>query len=628
MANVIKDITVNWSWSGDTYAIDGFNVAVTPSTDNPKTSVTVMAFAQGNVTTYKLRDITLDSTLTYTAWVQAVYDGGDSDWISAGNLAVTDDGTSTIATKTQVDTAQADATSALNKLTDIASDNKLTSNEKSDTLKEWNIITGEKANIDAQADVYSITSEKTIYDNAYTALATYLNGGTAWSAGVPLWLGTDVTNGLSATTTIDGPTFRTTFKTYYDARTSLLKKVQDSAKGYVDNISVGGTNILTGTNSISTIGTSGSWSAMTWRQASSGTGTRTILSVTDAPNPSITTGVEIVQTATGANNTDIAQDAVPVTNGQTYTLSCYARSSTAGGVTLRFQYGKSPYPSKTYIVSTSSWSKYYFTFTIGSVSDGSTSGNTNIYLGLANTSVGTLDICGMKLETGNKATDWNPSPTDIDANITKAQTAIDNMLADNIIDYSERKSIKDSLTDIIGYVIGDTQSMPTISMLDTLGNGNFSSVRTAALAAGILSNTTAYQAVETAYSELAAYMNGLNGTPPAADTTPPGNVSSLTETHSYDTVSLNWANPSNSDFGYVKIYQGATLIKDSFVGSSYIVTGLTKLTQYTFKVTSVDKSGNESSGTSITVTTIDNTDSFDGGGFTDPSGGALDGGGF
>src|SRR5437764_7075410 len=152
MASVIKDIQVTWSWSGDTYAIDGFNVAVTPSTANPKTSVVAMFYITGNVTSYTFKDVTLDTTLTYTAWVQAVYTGGDSNWVATGNISVTDDGTNTVATKSQVD--------AINStLSDMANDNKLTPAEKSQILQDWNNIAGEKSNIDAQADVYSITTE-------------------------------------------------------------------------------------------------------------------------------------------------------------------------------------------------------------------------------------------------------------------------------------------------------------------------------------------------------------------------------------------------------------------------------------------------------------------------------------
>lgn len=104
MSKVLKKIKIDWSWSGDTYSIKGFNLAITLSTANPKTNVT--AFTTTGVTslpyTYTFNDVTLDTTLQYTAWVQALYDGKDSDWVSAGNLTVSDDGTATIATTADV----------------------------------------------------------------------------------------------------------------------------------------------------------------------------------------------------------------------------------------------------------------------------------------------------------------------------------------------------------------------------------------------------------------------------------------------------------------------------------------------------------------------------------------------
>lgn len=132
-------------------------------------------------------------------------------------------------TLTSVQTA-ANTANAL--LRDIADDNKLTAGEKQDVLKEWNIIVGEKANIDAQADLFSITTEKTTYGNAYQALGNYLNGGTTWTSGDPLWLNS--TNIGTTTDITPGTTFRANFKSYYDARTALLKTVAAGGKSYTD----------------------------------------------------------------------------------------------------------------------------------------------------------------------------------------------------------------------------------------------------------------------------------------------------------------------------------------------------------------------------------------------------------
>jgi hypothetical protein len=104
-------------------------------------------------------------------------------------------------------------------LTDLASDNKLTPDEKQATQKEWDVITGEKTNIDAQATTYAITTEKTTYDNAYTTLSNYV---------------TPFLTDLTTTSDIVGTTFRSNFKAYYDARTALIKKITDTAKALAD----------------------------------------------------------------------------------------------------------------------------------------------------------------------------------------------------------------------------------------------------------------------------------------------------------------------------------------------------------------------------------------------------------
>lgn len=132
---------------------------------------------------------------------------------------------------TAASNAQKSANTANDLLTDIASDNKLTPNEKSSVRREWNVIAAEISVNNAQADIFGITTEKTAYTSAFQALANYLNNGTAWSTGVPSWI-SDAN--LSVTTTIVGNTFRANWKAYYDARTALLNAIAKKAKQLAD----------------------------------------------------------------------------------------------------------------------------------------------------------------------------------------------------------------------------------------------------------------------------------------------------------------------------------------------------------------------------------------------------------
>lgn len=119
--------------------------------------------------------------------------------------------------------AQRDADSANALLKEISSDNKLTPVEKQQTKLEWDALVAEKSGIDAQADSYSITTEKTAYGTAYTTLSTYL---------------TPLLSSLTTTSDIDGATFRGTFTTFYSARQALLNKISAVAGTRADYLLV------------------------------------------------------------------------------------------------------------------------------------------------------------------------------------------------------------------------------------------------------------------------------------------------------------------------------------------------------------------------------------------------------
>lgn len=188
--------------------------------------------------------------------------------------------------------------------------------------------------------------------------------------------------------------------------TSTVSTIEDK----LDNIQVGGTNLLRGTNTVTTLGTSSAWSSGTWRRAGGGTGTRTSISVSDAPNANIKIGWS---TASTSGQVLICQDNVPTTAGEIYTISCYAKGT--GKITL--QYGNETLnyiTSMQTITDENNWKKYSYTFT--------SRGTANAYFGSGNTN-NNVSFCGLKIEKGNIATDWSPAPEDITANYyTKTET--------------------------------------------------------------------------------------------------------------------------------------------------------------------------------------------------------------
>lgn len=90
--------------------------------------------------------------------------------------------------------------------------------------------------------------------------------------------------------------------------------------------------------------------------------------------------------------------------GSDYTLSLWIKSETDGSISMG---------GKTFSVSTD-WAQCAATFTAAS---------SDIYLGFITT--GTYYIYHAQLETGTKATDWTPSPEDVDQDIATAQSTAD-----------------------------------------------------------------------------------------------------------------------------------------------------------------------------------------------------------
>lgn len=148
----------------------------------------------------------------------------DVDWVAFGVFGSVSQ-SDVDAAQSAADDAQGDATTALGKLTDIASDNLLTADEKPYPIRDYAVITGEQSGIDAQATNYGITTEKTAYDTAITNLTNYLNG-----------LATPVAwNNLTGNTTIVGTTFRAKFQDVYTVRQALLNKIADVAEATLNS---------------------------------------------------------------------------------------------------------------------------------------------------------------------------------------------------------------------------------------------------------------------------------------------------------------------------------------------------------------------------------------------------------
>lgn len=185
----------------------------------------------------------------------------------------------------------------------------------------------------------------------------------------------------------------------------------------------------------STIMSVGSANASTgsWRVAGSSQMTRSRVAISDSPIGDVY-GCQSVGLQTGQDASCWGIDSFPRENGTTYTISAWGRivggSSTAAmlgfsvysGTTLDYggTYGQAKSSDTKYYGSgaydyaggqlnpNGSWTRIYRTFTSTSASD-------NIYVGFNTAKTGnsvTLQLCGIKLEKGDKVTSWCPKSTD------------------------------------------------------------------------------------------------------------------------------------------------------------------------------------------------------------------------
>lgn len=146
----------------------------------------------------------------------------------------------------------------------------------------------------------------------------------------------------------------------------------------------------------------------TWRpNISGGNGRTEVVSLTDTPHTAIKKGIRIVGNTNGGNK-DFGQF-VNLEIGQKYTISCWARvhsNSSQNNVNFLMRSYTSNDRNRILVknISNRDWVRYQFTFTADAV-------NNSIQFGQNGN--GSLEICGMKLEKGDRATDYDISNSEI-----------------------------------------------------------------------------------------------------------------------------------------------------------------------------------------------------------------------
>ncbi len=198
-----------------------------------------------------------------------------------------------------------------------------------------------------------------------------------------------------------------------------------ATKDYVDESNRGGINLLPDTNVGSLWGVNGagerlfSSSNITTAQLEN-----VFVKLNDPPVNGVIWGIEgtLKEKLTGSKMLRwYRENRIFLKDGETYTMSCWARAM-SGNPNLRMEYGSNKYISHDFTITSKEWDHYSWTFVYSpsSVNDTEEAG-TFIYFGLSavsSTNVGSkLQYCGMKLEVGDKATNWCLAPEDMEIEI-------------------------------------------------------------------------------------------------------------------------------------------------------------------------------------------------------------------
>lgn len=180
-----------------------------------------------------------------------------------------------------------------------------------------------------------------------------------------------------------------------------------SSADILSELSIGGTQILrnTQTTVLADITAPALWSEGAWRKASGANGTWESIDVTDSPEPFIEKGWRIASVGESTSTIQlitITQNNIPLAIGKEYILSCYAR----GKGTFMISAGGSPAKAEYTAIDNTEWKKLTLTFTTQGAAEYS------VYFGVRYQG-DSVEVCGMKLEVGNRATSWNICPKDI-----------------------------------------------------------------------------------------------------------------------------------------------------------------------------------------------------------------------
>ena len=209
-----------------------------------------------------------------------------------------------------------------------------------------------------------------------------------------------------------------TQKTYYEDKQQLesdLKNVQDS----IANMQIGGNNLFIGTKD---------WGSKVWENVDIDE------EVYQACKVAKVKGVDPNCIATNLNKHNFKFN-----EGQTYTISMCAKGKIEGlNLSISISQAKSAYEPQ---VVTTDWALYTWTF------DSLTEDLTRFLIQSSNaTDTNYISVCRLKVELGNKATDWCPSFDDSSLAIEDVKQQLNDIKADNKLTPNEKQDLLREIT--------------------------------------------------------------------------------------------------------------------------------------------------------------------------------------
>lgn len=295
--------------------------------------------------------------------------GAASAWVSATDTAPGDPaGTIKLAdVATTAAGAQEVAAATATAVSIISSDGWLSRGEKPAEMLRDAAIAAEVADIRAKADSFGVS--RVAYDAALSAYQAYM------LALDPAW------NDTTQDTPIVAADYRGAWNGYYTQRTLLLNAIAAKAKALVEDVKVGGTNLLTkadgagGAGSVpqTTVAGNSGWGYV----LPGGAGTnvaQTVLRAWPMGEDLTISFLAYTNAGTDSLNVDLYPDTLP---GTVFTIS--------------------PTPTR-------------FTWTINSALADMDSAALRFFADPAND----ITITDIKAERGNKPTEWSPSPVDVE----------------------------------------------------------------------------------------------------------------------------------------------------------------------------------------------------------------------